>query len=98
MHDSPEHSEAPAGRRALLFHFCRMQLPRVALPLASFERHLQRTFELYRSKTDPAASWKTYLDELYPIDWYLAAACLEGDARAWEHLFAARASRTDCLL
>jgi RNA polymerase sigma factor (sigma-70 family) len=87
-----------AGGKALLYHFCRMQLPRVAVAPPAFEQHLRRTFELYRTKTEPAATWQSYLDDLYPMDWYLAVACLEGDARAWEHLFAARASRTDCLL
>jgi RNA polymerase sigma factor (sigma-70 family) len=28
----------------------------------------------------------------------VASACLDGNTRAWEHLFAARAGRTDCLL
>jgi RNA polymerase sigma factor (sigma-70 family) len=32
------------------------------------------------------------------VDWFLACACLEGQPRAWEQLFAARANRTDCLL
>lgn len=87
-----------AGGAALLYHFCRLQLPHVALAHSLFKRHLQRTFDLYRAKSDPAAPWQNYLDNLYPVDWYLAVACLESDARAWEHLFAARASRADVLL
>jgi RNA polymerase sigma factor (sigma-70 family) len=98
MDPSPELADARTARQALLYHFCRMQWPRVALKSAAFARHLQRTYELYRTKTDPAETWPKYLADLYPLDWYLAVACLEGDARAWEHLFAARASRTDCLL
>lgn len=88
----------PAGSQALLFHFCRLQLPTVILPTASLEKHLQRTFDLYAAKAAAAASWSAYFENLYPLDWYVACACLEGDGRAWEHLFAARANRTDCLL
>lgn len=85
-------------RRALLFHFCRMQLPAVKLAPAVLERHLRRTYDLFRAKADAPVSWDTYLDNLYPLDWFVAAACLEGDARAWDYLFAARASRVDVLL
>jgi RNA polymerase sigma factor (sigma-70 family) len=86
---------------ALLYHFCRLRLPAVAMPLAQFERHLERGYALYRDKRVRAgegASWDDYLSNLYPPDWYLACACLEGRPRAWEELFAARASRTDSLL
>lgn len=68
------------------------------MPLAAFERHLQRTFELYHAKVGSAATWDAYLENLYPLDWFLASACLQGDLRAWEALFAARTGRTDCLL
>src|SRR3954471_16352512 len=84
-------------RRALLFHFCRMQMPTVALPAAAFDRHLDRTFALYRRKTADA-TFPAYLDSLYSLDWYLCAACLERDAKAWELLFAARTGRSDVLL
>jgi RNA polymerase sigma factor (sigma-70 family) len=90
-------SPSPA-RKALLYHFCRLQLPAVALLAGAFDRHLQRAFELYRSKAGTAATWDSYLDNFYPLDWFLASACLEGDGRAWEALFAARTSRADCLL
>jgi RNA polymerase sigma factor (sigma-70 family) len=85
----------------LLYHFCRLRLPAVAMPLASFQSHLGRGFELYRDKRvrdGQESSWAEYLDNLYVPDWFLACACLEGDPRAWEELFAARASRTDSLL
>jgi RNA polymerase sigma factor (sigma-70 family) len=85
------------ARRALLFHFCRMQLPAVALATAAFERHLDRTFAVFRRKT-PEATVPAYLDSLYSLDWYLACACMEGDGSAWEQLFAARTGRSDCLL
>jgi hypothetical protein len=91
-------ARAPGPRAELLYHFCRLQLPSVALTPEMCGAHLQRTFELYRSKVDPAATWDYYLDNLYPLDWFIASACLEGNVRAWELLFAARAGRTDCLL
>src|SRR6476661_8977673 len=84
-------------RRALLYHFCRLQLPAVALAPAAFEKHLDRTFALYRRKT-PDATFAAYLDSLYSLDWYLCCACLERDGRAWELLFAARTGRSDVLL
>src|SRR5262249_55660295 len=85
-------------RTELLYHFCRLQLPTVVLPPQTCERHLQRTFDLYRRKASGAADWDAYLDNLYPLDWFVASACLEGNPRAWDYLFAARAGRTDCLL
>ncbi len=94
--------EPPASiheaRTTLLYHFCRLQLPTVAMRPATFERHLQRTFELHRSKAGADGTWDAYLENLYPLDWFLAAACLEGEGRAWEALFAARTGRVDCLL
>ncbi|MBL8797154.1 MAG: sigma-70 family RNA polymerase sigma factor [Planctomycetia bacterium] len=86
------------NRQTLLYHFCRVQLPGVALAPTAFERHLKRAYELYRAKSDNGASEAVFLDNLYPLDWYLASACLDGDNRAWEALFAARTSRADCLL
>jgi RNA polymerase sigma factor (sigma-70 family) len=75
-----------------------MQLPALVISPGDLERHLHRTFQLFRTKTGASASWEKYLETLYPLDWFVASACLEGNDRAWEHLFAARASRTDCLL
>jgi RNA polymerase sigma factor (sigma-70 family) len=88
-------------RTRLLYHFCRLQLPGLALLPVLFERHLQRCYALYRAKrarAGSAASWGSYLDNLYAVDWFLVCACLEGQARAWDYLFAARASRADRLL
>src|SRR5256885_584881 len=86
------------ARRILLYHFCRLQLPAVALADEAVDRHLQRTFDLYRGKVGDAAQWDAYLENLYAIDWFLCCACLEREPRAWELLFAARANRADCLL
>ncbi len=88
----------PTPQVYLLYHFCRLQMPAVSLPLSACEQHLQRTYALYQAKAADNAGWPNYLEHLYPTDWYLACACLEGNARAWEHLFAARAGRADCLL
>jgi RNA polymerase sigma factor (sigma-70 family) len=82
----------------LLYHFCRLQLPAIELRRQAFQEHLERTFDLYREKCAQAVSWRQYLDALYPLDWFLAAACLDGSTAAWESLFAARAGRGDCLL
>jgi RNA polymerase sigma factor (sigma-70 family) len=81
-----------------LYHFCRLQLPEVVLTPADCAKHLERTYQLYRSKDHGSVGWEQYLDRLYPLDWYVASACLEGNPRAWEQLFASRAGRTDCLL
>lgn len=89
----------PEGPRVeLLYHFCRLQLPDVNLSQESFQRHLERTYRLYLNRVGEEGTWDEYLDNLYPLDWFLASACLDGNARAWEHLFASRAGRTDCLL
>src|SRR5262249_50551173 len=85
----------------LLYHFCRLQLPPVRLPEGKFQRHLGRTFELYRARRAGAGepvSWEAYLENLHPVDWFLCCGCLEGEKAAWDALFAARANRVDCLL
>jgi RNA polymerase sigma factor (sigma-70 family) len=100
-HDPANGAALAPGARALLYHFCRLQLPAVRLPVAAFERHLPRAFELYRTKrerTGDKVSWAAFLENLHAIDWFLCCACLERDPRAWDALFAARASRADCLL
>jgi RNA polymerase sigma factor (sigma-70 family) len=88
----------PSGQTELLFHFCRMQLPSISLNRPSFEHHLERTFTLFREKVGKPVDWEAYLGNLYPLDWFVASSCLNGDRRAWDYLFAARASRVDCLL
>lgn len=94
-------SKPPPAHVALLYHFCRLQLGFVQLSDAVFERRLEHCFELYRCKKEKAglpATWDEFLHNLYAVDWFLACACLEGETKAWECLFAARASRADCLL
>jgi RNA polymerase sigma factor (sigma-70 family) len=98
----PTAREASGAESAgLVYHFCRLQLPGVRLDPVSFDRHLRRCHGLYEAKRARAglpSTWTDFLDNLHAVDWYLCCACLEGDRRAWETLFAARASRADCLL
>jgi RNA polymerase sigma factor (sigma-70 family) len=85
----------------LLYHFCRLRLPAVPMPLAVFEKHLERAFEMYRTRQEREGGTPTreaFLANLYAPDWFLACACLEKQPRAWDELFAARANRTDSLL
>lgn len=95
----PEPTPTTPGPRAeLLYCFCRLQMPAVALPPEKCRHHLERTFHLFVKKADTSVSWEAYLDHLYPLDWFLASACIEGNRSAWELLFASRAGRSDCLL
>jgi RNA polymerase sigma factor (sigma-70 family) len=75
-----------------------MQMPAVALPFDRFCEHLKRTFELSVGKTEQPVTPEGYLDQLYPLDWYLCSGCLDGNEHAWDTLFAARTGRSDCLL
>lgn len=86
------------ARLDLLHAFCRLQLPTVILSRAQCESHLERTHALFQSKTRGEVTWDSYLDNLYPLDWFVASACLEALEPAWEYLFASRAGRSDTLL
>ncbi len=79
---------------ALLYHFCRLRLPRVPLGLERFRHHLARAYDFYTQEERPSP----FLEALYTLDWFLASACLENLQPAWEALFQSRASRTDALL
>src|SRR5262245_47487707 len=96
-------AEAPPNptHTALLYHFCRLRLPGVPLPLSAFTRHLERAYGLHRAKRardGEEVGWLAFLEDLHALDCFLAGACLEGQPRAWEALFNARASRTESLL
>jgi RNA polymerase sigma factor (sigma-70 family) len=93
-----EKAEAAALRETLLFHFCRMQLPAIVCERSRFDSHLRRTFAVFQAKCTGPPAYEGYLATLHALDWYIASNCLEGSAPAWEHLFAARAGRSDCLL
>jgi RNA polymerase sigma factor (sigma-70 family) len=88
---------AARGRVALLYHFCRLQLPGVRVPEAAFLAHLDRTFRIFLPKS-PGLTWEAYLEGLYAVDWAVCVGCLEGSNPAWEALFNARTGRSDCLL
>ena len=78
-------ARAVGVQTALLYHFCRLRLPGIALPLASFERHLARALDLYRAREareQRTGAWPGFVEALYPVDWFLACACLEGVAQS----------------
>jgi RNA polymerase sigma factor (sigma-70 family) len=87
---------------ALLYHFCRLRLPGLALPLPAFGRRLDRAFAGYQKRADAQgtgnANWEAFLENLHALDWFLACACLEGLRGSFETLFNARANRTEALL
>ncbi|HXD85937.1 MAG TPA: sigma-70 family RNA polymerase sigma factor [Urbifossiella sp.] len=84
-------------RVALLYHFTRLQLPAIAIAEPRFRDHLARTFAIFLPKS-PTATWSSYLEGLYALDWTVCIGCLEGLNQAWETLFNARTGRSDCLL
>lgn len=94
----PDVLSPPVFRLNLLYHFCRMQLPAVALPRDVFAAHLERAYELYSRKLPEPTTWPSFLETFYPLDFTVAIGCLEGLEHAWEILFASRTGRTDMLL
>jgi len=95
----PERAPMNAAPRVeLLYYFCRLQMPAVDMPREKCQHHLERTYALFQKKNEQPIAWEAYLDQLYPLDWFLASACLEGNRHAWEQLFSSRAGRSDCLL
>ena len=88
-------------QRTLLYHFCRLRLPALAVPLVTFAAHLERSLGLYRARRvreGQPATWGHFLENLHAADWFVSVACLEKSRAAWEFLFAMRSSRADCLL
>jgi RNA polymerase sigma factor (sigma-70 family) len=54
-----------------------------------------------RAKGSPdgqTVTWERFLENLHATDWFLSCACLDGNARAWDVLFAARTNRADRIL
>jgi RNA polymerase sigma factor (sigma-70 family) len=94
---STESSAAACMQETLLYHYCRVQLPSLPLERSCFNIHLKRTFAVFQAKS-AGASYEIYLTTLHALDWQVACACLEGSPQAWDHLFASRAGRSDCLL
>jgi RNA polymerase sigma factor (sigma-70 family) len=88
-------------QRTLLYHYCRLRLPTLAVPFGLFEKHLERSLRLYqvrRGKDSQPASWEHFLANLHAVDWFVSCSCLDRDRAAWDYLFAMKASRADCLL
>ena len=80
MHARSSFADNAGPRVELLYYFCRLQMPAVDLPRERCRHHLQRTFALYsRKRSNTPITWEAYLDQLYPLDWFLASACLEGN-------------------
>lgn len=99
MKPVPAQDVTPQSQRrfALLYHFCRLQLPGIALTQPRFEEHLRHMFARARehSKT-PVTSWDEFIDKLQPVDAFVVAACLDGQEEAWQLLlFDARVGRQE---
>lgn len=91
----------PRVQLALLYHFCRLRLPFLALPLRSFSDRVQAAFAraCQRSlRNGSSLSWDEFLQNVHGPDLFLVSACLEGLSQAWERLLVARANRTETLL
>jgi RNA polymerase sigma factor (sigma-70 family) len=48
----------PSTAAPLLYHFCRLRLPGLTLPLPAFARRLERAFHTYRARNNDAAAVK----------------------------------------
>jgi RNA polymerase sigma factor (sigma-70 family) len=95
---------ADRARCQRMYHFCRLQLPGLHLSYPRFQEEMTRTYNLYAAKATAQKAptrivqGSTYLENLYPLDWWVAICCLDGDEAAWQLLFSARTSRSDALL
>jgi len=94
----PPLTAAESARVHLLYHFCRVQYPALAVAEVAFNKHLERALGTFAPKVEAGITWPSFLDGLYALDWTVCCGCLEGLDRAWEVLFAARTGRSDCLL
>src|SRR5262245_40433665 len=91
----PEPSPADRAHLTLLYLFLRVQLPSLRVTRAAFDAHLARAFAVFLPKTDKSVTWAEYFTGLYPLDWAVCVACLEGANAGWDFLFAARTGRSD---
>jgi len=93
----PQEVTAESRRRvALVYHFCRVQTPHIALPLERFESRLRGMYERARSSKSPPANWDEFLARLQPLDAFVVASCIEGNQDAWQLLlFDARVGRQE---
>jgi RNA polymerase sigma factor (sigma-70 family) len=90
-------NDAADPRLTVLYHFCRMQRPHLAVAAALFAHHARRMFERAQ-RVQPHLHWPAFLDQFQALDAFLVAACLEGVSAAWVELFAAKVGRADRLL
>jgi RNA polymerase sigma factor (sigma-70 family) len=91
----------PRTQLPLLYHFCRLRLPVVALPFEAFVGRIEWAFAVFQTRSEKEGqpgTWERFVENLHPLDWFLACACLEGMQIGWESLFGSRASRTEALL
>lgn len=89
----------PRLHAALLYHFCRLRLPALPLPLAAFSQFLDDAFVRVQARpAEPPADWSAFVAHLHALDCFLACACLHRLSAAWEALFAARVQRSEALL
>ncbi len=84
-------------RLPLLYHYCRIQRPRLLLNYAQFVQHAQRMYERSRHM-QPDLEWNQFIGQWQALDAFLVAACMERYDAAWEQLFCARVGRADRLL
>lgn len=84
-------------RLPLLYHYCRIQRPRLLLGYAQFTQHAQRMYERSRHM-QPDLQWSQFFAQWQVLDAFLVAACMERHDAAWEQLFCARVGRADRLL
>jgi RNA polymerase sigma factor (sigma-70 family) len=94
----PDPSPADRAHLTLLYLFLRVQLPSLRVSREAFDAHLTQAFAVFLPKVDNPVTWAEYLAGLYPLDWAVCVACLEGSNAGWDLLFAARTGRSDTLL
>lgn len=76
---------ATDGKLHLIYFFCRLQMPGLALDAIAFNSHLRRMFDLFHAK-EAQTVWDRFLEAVHALDAFLASACLEGDELAWQTL------------
>lgn len=84
-------------RVPLLYHYCRIQRPRLVLDYSQFTQHVERMFERARHM-QPDLEWNHFLSQWQVLDSFLVAACMEKLEPAWEQLFCAKVGRADRML
>lgn len=84
-------------RVPLLYHYCRLQRPRLPVAYDSFVMHLQRMYDRAR-QMEASLEWDRFLQQWQALDAFLVAACMDRHEAAWEQLFAAKVGRADRLL